>query len=558
LKTDNQTDVQVEYGEAGTSYIAWVPPVLNPEKMLNALVVAEGNIEDGSVTEGKIADGAVTTDKIADGAVTENKIADGAVTPKLADIFGISVEGTNLFNQDDPDYREGYSVLSSGVEGANASFCATGFIPVVAGENYTMYPSPNNAAYSAWYTVDKVFISSVRNTSWTENMDGDTLLGRYITAPANAAFLRISIPASVNMTLVTVLAGIVTPPAGLPYHNTYKVDKFDIYRVATVLDYGATGDGITDDTDAFTAALASSVKSLYIPDGTYLLSGITITSANPISLIGQSQKGVILKLVDNPTVPLITLEEGVGDFILENMTLAHRTNFTPVAESGLDGVLLRGLSWSLSNIKNVTFRDFSNYAINFTAAGQTPGTISNCAFYNGEEFALYFDGQESYVAVHDCTFKTCKGVMKNYGGANVAFRNNMVTGCGSNADPYPAVIYCSHVPDDETINHGKVSIVANTINHCFGGIELHGRSDPAATTFIVANNQILVTNNPIKCFGLNKAIIMGNVIRNGINGTASLTLTECVNCVVVGNVRYGSPAFDFGDGIGNQIGYNSE
>lgn len=553
LRTDNQTDVQVEYGQAETSYVAWAAPALNPEKLLNALVVSEDNIADGAVSE----------DKIADGAVTADKLTDGAVESKLTDVFGVVVEGTNLFSQDDPDYMEGYSVLESGETSENVNFCATGFIPVVATENYTMYPSPNNAAYSAWYTVNKVFISSVRNTAWTENMDGETLLGKYITAPANAAFLRISIPASENKALVTILAGTVTPQAGLPYYTTYKVDRFDIYRVATVRDFGATGNGITDDTDAFTAALASSAKSLYIPDGTYLLSGITITSAKPISLVGQSQKGTILKLIDNPTAPLITLEAGVGDFTLENMTLAHRKNFTPVAESGLDGVLLRGSSWSLSNIKNVTFRDFSNYAINFTATGQTPGTISNCAFFNGNEFAIYFDGEESYVAVHDCTFKTCKGVMKNYGGANVAFRNNMVTGCGSNAAPYPAIIYCSYVPDDTTINYGKISIVANTINHCFGGIELHGIGNPAATTFIVAHNQILVTNNPIKCFGLNSAIIMGNVIRNGTNGTASLTLaaegtTECVKCVVVGNVRYGDPAFDFGGGIGNQIAYNSE
>jgi len=79
--------------------------------------------------------------------------------------------------------------------------------------------------------------------------------------------------------------------------------------VSTVMDYGAKGDGRTDDTDAFRRAVADT-KTLYVPPGNYRISGaidlrganrlfrglgapgtVTITSTNtdqPILLIGAS------------------------------------------------------------------------------------------------------------------------------------------------------------------------------------------------------------------------------------------------------------------------------
>lgn len=49
----------------------------------------------------------------------------------------------------------------------------------------------------------------------------------------------------------------------------------------SLIDFGAVGDGVTDDTSAFTAAAAVAVaqnRSLYVPDGTYLLSDVDLSS----------------------------------------------------------------------------------------------------------------------------------------------------------------------------------------------------------------------------------------------------------------------------------------
>lgn len=44
----------------------------------------------------------------------------------------------------------------------------------------------------------------------------------------------------------------------------------------SVKDFGAVGDGTTDDTAAFAAALAASAYEVYVPHGTYIISGLTV------------------------------------------------------------------------------------------------------------------------------------------------------------------------------------------------------------------------------------------------------------------------------------------
>lgn len=94
-----------------------------------------------------------------------------------------------------------------------------------------------------------------------------------------------------------------------------------------VKEFGAMGDGVTDDTAAFQAVLGRNkedpggeIRSIYIPNGTYLLSDTVQWGDKRKEVWGQSRRGVILKLQDrtegfgvpNSPKPLLSTEFGHG------------------------------------------------------------------------------------------------------------------------------------------------------------------------------------------------------------------------------------------------------
>jgi len=87
--------------------------------------------------------------------------------------------------------------------------------------------------------------------------------------------------------------------------------------IANVLDYGATGTGIADDTTAFIAAAATG-KIVYAPSGTYrLTSGITL-STNGQRFYGDGEEETIIVPVGDFDV--VTLASGVEHCGVERMT----------------------------------------------------------------------------------------------------------------------------------------------------------------------------------------------------------------------------------------------
>ena len=62
--------------------------------------------------------------------------------------------------------------------------------------------------------------------------------------------------------------------------------------------YGAKGDGVTDDTAAFQKAAADNVRRLFIPRGVYRLSDTVHFSPKRWILQGEDEKTTVLRLAD--------------------------------------------------------------------------------------------------------------------------------------------------------------------------------------------------------------------------------------------------------------------
>ena len=113
--------------------------------------------------------------------------------------------------------------------------------------------------------------------------------------------------------------------------------------------FGAVGDGVTDDTAAFDAALKSLADrgggTCLVPKGTYLIaaSGITSRVKSGLHLVGNGV-GSILKIAATPTAALIV---GDGnDWSIENLTLEMGDYIPRIRRPAID---CRGDNWRVAN-----------------------------------------------------------------------------------------------------------------------------------------------------------------------------------------------------------------
>ena len=133
------------------------------------------------------------------------------------------------------------------------------------------------------------------------------------------------------------------------------------------IDYGATGNGTTDDTTAVVAANAAAIsanKALFVPAGTYK---ITLNITSSIKWVGEGVSQTIIKKGAN--IDMVTAGEG---WQFENMTLdGNGSTYTG------RGIVISGTAGRQKGI-NANIIDMDDYCIDFTVT--TAGSQSDWAF----------------------------------------------------------------------------------------------------------------------------------------------------------------------------------
>lgn len=221
------------------------------------------------------------------------------------------------------------------------------------------------------------------------NNDGELIRTAFPKLDANDADLdsRVSTLESVG---VPDLADHVAAADPHPtYLNTTRGDaryytQTQIDNLATgtsVLSFGATGDGVTNDTSALSSAFASG-GLVYVPPGTYLSDPITITSKVHIVMA----PGAILKRN--------SATDGAHDYLVRFST-------------GSDGSVLQG--GIIDGNKATLAASYTDYiyqwpGLNVTSADNI--TIKNVVFQNHVNWAMWIGGGDGHIVediyIHDC------------------------------------------------------------------------------------------------------------------------------------------------------------
>ena len=306
-----------------------------------------------------------------------------------------------------------------------------------------------------------------------------------------------------------------------------------------VLDYGVSGDGVTDDTTGIQEALdyANSIQgSLIIPNGTYLISSELGITTKGIHIVGESK--TILKAKEgfesnNKLLNILASSDAVTD---PRYVRISNINFdgTNIPNSGAgqanDIIYVTGAG----NIDKLTVEDCSFTTGDYFetaggdshifSAGLNNTTIKGCTFKGAVDAALYISGDQtetygSNLLVEDCTFRKCNVCVIN----KRTFRKSVVTN--------------------------------NFIDDCNIGIT-QGEGDASQLTGkynVISNNVILRTGRSIECRIFNGNVISGNLIRDiGYTDNVGTEPSSAIGILISGssnNVIIGNAIKDLNESI---------
>ena len=310
----------------------------------------------------------------------------------------------------------------------------------------------------------------------------------------------------------------------------------------TVKDFGALGDGVTNDTAAFNNALAFG-GTVFVPAGTYV-----ITSTININVTGTKLVGVgkASRLNLNSATNGIAFSGGIEDVGLEDLYLfsGSATNTLVRTEGISDKGLFSGIyfegggtqlkitsgvasagSYSI-NVENCTFYASSVYGLHVAPQALSLAQsifVRNCGFYGNKASAYFTSGNGFFVS--NCRFERQSVIS----GATAALHFDT---CNK------ASVKDCYFEDNNAINVVEVgsSIKDFTVQDCYFTV-----NTPAGTLNVVpfictaSNDQIVFDNNYIVAPGITTKMIDFNTstrvrCHNNILNVTTCTTGITSNC----------------------------
>lgn len=322
----------------------------------------------------------------------------------------------------------------------------------------------------------------------------------------------------------------------------------DSLPFVSVKDYGASGDGITNDTESFNKAINTS-KWLFVPNGTYLLDSLELPEN--IIIFGESRNAV-LKQNGNVAENFIVMNNGntIKHLTIDGNGVGKNKEIASVYAIGknnikiIDCLIKNGYQWNIyqNSCKNSVIKDCElSSCVNgcsCTVASQEEGMvlIDNCFSHNNA-----LDG--FILSVPGGIIQNCKSV-----------KNGLTLEAGA------CGVFVTEYADN--------GIIANNIcdGNGYAGIEVSGNAENLRIiNNIVRNNAedgIEIRQN-LKCFVLGNFLYNNNSTQFGGQISYSITAQDCFS-VISNNIidcneksEFGIYAPNANKCLGDNIVFNS-
>jgi parallel beta-helix repeat protein len=331
--------------------------------------------------------------------------------------------------------------------------------------------------------------------------------------------------------------------------------KSKLQDVVSVKDFGAVGNGVTDDTEEIQAAIDAVSAAplggiLHFPDGTYLVG--TLTVGPSVTLLGagatlkaKTGSNSIIRITGNKD---ITISGFIFDAL--NLTLAG----LPAQDAGSGACCIYSRTGVDPANVTISGNRFINIPMPATAIQGYHAVLlngANCTVDNNyvdqsDGDALNFNGGVAFVSNNHVRNSTDGGIAFNNGArgvinSNYLFKCNLGVGAGpegSTTDPqlYHSILVTNNVFDscEWGVNFGWFAYAGRTAptnftvdSNVFQNCKTHGFRYDGHTANFDANG--VISNNVFYRGG-----------SNAYNGTAStdstdITLINCAGTVISGN-----------------------
>ncbi len=330
--------------------------------------------------------------------------------------------------------------------------------------------------------------------------------------------------------------GITAAGASGPLNGngkTIQCASIGTTMTSNVRDYGATGDGVTDDSDGIQAAIDDTLPggTVFVPAGTYMLGTghYTLNYGSPVN--GVPGEPYALKLWKNVTLQgmgrttvlkLMPVRLGIGflladSFLIEKIVLDgnaaqrfQRNPATGVSYDWPEGLIVSGLfSGTSPGTGSKVIRDCEARFALEDGFGVLPGpgfTVQSAYIHDNGAFAfdppskgngggtgISLNGGLNNTAMDNVVIGNTDGMIVGFGPQNITVSYNVFTGnCNSGAQVGNGVIPGSPGGNDSTVPGSGFTVVGNVFEDNVvcgvggGGLRVEGKDDGT-----IRGNQIL-------------------------------------------------------------------